>query len=89
MDCQIGSRRCATWDEIEDAPQIKRLREDKVQEQIPQQPIQHQVVQQQQQKQLPAQQNTPAPAETPKFYISAPIQGFTVNNEGGCRYLFF
>ncbi|CAO4379964.1 unnamed protein product [Caenorhabditis nigoni] len=89
MDCQIGSRRCATWDEIEDAPQIKRLREDKVQEQHQQQPIQHQVVQQQQQQQPPAQQNTPSPVEPPKFYISAPIQGFTVNNEGGCRYLFF
>ncbi|CCD64501.1 uncharacterized protein CELE_C14C11.7 [Caenorhabditis elegans] len=82
MDCQIGSRRCATWDEIEDAPQTKRLREDKVQENVPQQSVQPAPP-------PPAAQQAPAPAEQPKFYISAPIQGFTVNNQGGCRYLFF
>ncbi|EFP11249.1 hypothetical protein GCK72_017784 [Caenorhabditis remanei] len=88
MDCQIGSRRCATWDEIEDAPQIKRLREDKVQENVPQQAIQQPATTQQQQQQSP-QQTTQAPAQQPKFYISAPIQGYTVDNQGGCRYLFF
>ncbi|CAL2045316.1 unnamed protein product [Caenorhabditis brenneri] len=89
MDCQIGSRRCATWDEIEDAPQIKRLRENKeqqsdTQQHVPQPPVQQDTL-------TPAtQQNAPVtPNETPKFYISAPIQGYTVDNTGGCRYVFY
>ncbi|CAB3398239.1 unnamed protein product [Caenorhabditis bovis] len=104
MDCQYGiRRRTAPFDEIEEAPQVKRFRDDVKDSQttvaqpqnFPQQD-QHQQLQQQQTQtaavvQQPQQptQTGPAPEQVPKFYISAPIQGYTTNSQGGCRYLFF
>ncbi|CAD6199217.1 unnamed protein product [Caenorhabditis auriculariae] len=106
MDYNHGyRRRTAEWDEIEEAPQIKRFRDDvkidvAVTSTISAQPVvqpqqqennveMHQEPQQEQAQPQQEQQQPQVEAVQPKFYISAPIQGFTSDGHGGCRYLFF